>query len=537
MNSNKIIKAIGVFLLMGGFLSVVFYFVNENKNKIDSASATEEKIIIEISKGNVEIGEIPFDMPELRFPEFPENYCNIRDYGAIGNGENKNSQAIAKAIDDCYQKGGGNVIFPEGKWLTGPIHFKSNINLYLDKGAEIVFTTNFDDYLPVVFSKFQGMEYYNFSPPIYARDCENIAITGRGKIIGNGEFWAKWARTPNSETERDRLFQMSQSNVPAEKRIFGQKDSGLRPSFIQFMNCKNILIEGVFIEDGPMWTVHPIYSENMIIKDIKMRTFSMNTDGIAIDSSKNILIEDSEFSTGDDSISIKSGLENEGLRVNRPSENIVIRKLRFAKGHGGVAIGSEISGGVRNVFIEKCFFNGTSSGFRIKSTKSRGGYIENIWVKNNKMNHVEENAIVFNMNYTSALNSKDVSRLTSLKNIQVENLEGDSAEEGVDIFGQRNGIMERILFKDIWLKQGKESELKYVKGIDFQNFSLSMQEGPLMFIDSSRDVNLINFQCENKDGYCLNITGKRTFNINVKNSGIDKSKIIVEDKAKNGVKF
>lgn len=535
MNSNKTTKIIGIVLLAGIFLLAVFFAVY--KNKKNNENAKEQEIVIEISKGKVDMGNIPFGMPALQFPEFAGNTCNVKDYGAIGNGKRKNSEAIKKAVDDCFQKGGGNVIFPAGKWLTGQIHFKSNINIHLEKDAEIIFTTDFDDYLPVVFSKFQGMEYYNFSPPIYAKDCENIAITGQGKIIGNGEFWAKWARTPNSEKERSRLFQMSQNNILSEERIFGQKDSGLRPSFLQFVNCKNILIEGVSIENGPMWTIHPIYSENMIVKDIKMHTFSMNTDGVAIDSSRNILIENSEFSTGDDSVSIKSGLEDEGIQMNRPSENIVIRNSKFAKGHGGVAIGSEISGGVHNVLVEKCFFDGTSSGFRIKSTKSRGGYIEDIWVKNNTMNNIEENVVVFNMDYTSALNNEKALRPTRLKNIQIDSLEGYSIDEGIDIFGQKSGIMEGIIFKNIKLRQGKKSDLEYVNGIEFQNFSLSMQGGPAMLIDGSRNVKLINFQCENGENYCLDIEGKRTFNIDLKNSGIDKEKIIIEDKAKSGIKF
>lgn len=528
MNRSKIIKIIGLVLVIF-FAILAFFVISKNKkinNRLLNSGVAEE----------IKIENAPFDMPVIKVPKFPDNLCSIEKYGAIGDGKFINTEAIKKAIDDCYQKGGGRVIFSEGKWLTGPIHFKSNINIYLDKNAEVVFTTNFKDYLPVVFSKFQGMEYYNYSPPIYAKDCENIALTGEGKIEGNGEFWAKWARTPNSETERERLFQMSLNNIPAEERIFSQENSGLRPSFIQFVNCQNILIEGITIGDGPMWTIHPIYSENIIIRDVNIKTHSMNTDGIVIDSSKNVLVENSDFSTGDDSIAIKSGLEDEGIKINRPSENIVIRNCNFSEGHGAIAIGSEMSGGVRNIFIEDCFFKGTGSGLRIKSTRSRGGFIENIWMENIKMDNVEEAAIVFNMQYTSALKNKNVSRVPALKNIFVKNINGKSLERAVDIIGQKDGVMENIIFEDIQLEEGKKSELKYAKDISFKNVSLKISEGPVLVIESSRDINLENIKCENNGEECLSIKGEKTFNVNIEKSGISKEKIFIEDKAKSGVK-
>lgn len=530
VKNAKTLKIAGaIFLLLAVFFAI-------EKNKKENKDIKKTGNLLNIETAEIKIENVPFDMPAINVPKFPNNSCNVENYGAIGDGKFINTEAIKKAIDDCFKKGGGKVIFPEGKWLTGPIHFKSNINIYIKKGAEIVFTTNFDDYLPVVLSKFQSMEYYNFSPPIYARDCENIALTGEGKIEGNGEFWAKWARMPEMELEREKLFKMSQENVPAEERIFGREDSGLRPSFIQFVNCKNILIEGITIGDGPMWTIHPIFSENIIIRNVNVKTHSMNTDGVAIDSSRNILIENSHFSTGDDSIVIKAGLEDEGIRVNRPSENIVVRNCDFSEGHGAVAIGSEMSGGVRNVFVKDCSFRGASSGFRIKSTRSRGGFIENIWVSDVVMNQIREEAVVFNLQYTSALKNKSASRVPILRNIHVNNMSGDCLGRAVDIVGQKDGIMENISFENINLAQGKKSELKYAKGISFRNISLKINDGPVLVIESSRDINLENLKCENNGEECLSVKGEKTSNVNIEKSGISKEKILIEDKAMGGVK-
>ncbi|MDO8529630.1 MAG: glycoside hydrolase family 28 protein [bacterium] len=520
IKNKKILIIFAISILL--FLGLVFFLKNRKWNN-DSNN-----------------GKIPFDMPAISLSEFPDNTCDIKNYGAIGDGNFINTQSIKNAVEDCYQKGGGEIIFPKGKWLTGPIHLKSNINLHLEKDSEIIFTANLDDYLPVVFSKFQGMEYYNFSPPIYANGAENIALTGSGKIFGNGNFWEKWASIDNSEIQREKLFQMSKAGIPAEERIFGQKDSGLRPSFIQFVNCKNIFIEGLTIENGPMWTIHPIYSENIIIKNVNIYTYSMNTDGVAIDSSKNVLIEDSNFSTGDDAIAIKSGLEDEGIRINRPSENIVIRNSNFSESHGSVAIGSEMSGGVRNVLVENSIFSNSGSGLRIKSTSSRGGFVENIWLNNVKMHNIEGEAIVFNLRYESALKTRnaEASRTPIIKNIYIKNVSGNSMDKAIGIFGLKDGIMENIFFKNIELQSKNKSDLKYARNIEFENVSLKIdKDEPVFSIESSKDIKFKNFKCENYGGICFDVKGRSTSNINFKEAGIRKERIHIEDGIENNVEL
>jgi len=516
-NKKTIIIFIALTFLL---LSLGFFLKNKyaQRDDIKNTDYVEDKI-----------SEAPFTMPLLNRPQFPKNICNIKDYGAIGDGIFVNTRPIKEAIADCFQKGGGKIIFPKGKWLTGPIHLKSNINLYLDKNSEITFTSNLDDYLPAVFTKFQGMEYYNFSPPIYAKDCENIALTGSGKISGNGDFWEEWASIDNSEIQREKLFQMSQSNIPVEKRVWGTKDSGLRPSFIQFISCRNILIEGLTVENGPMWTIHPVYSENIIVKGVSINTHSANTDGIAIESSKNILIEDSAFSTGDDAIAIKSGLEDEGLRTNRPSENIVIKNSKFTNGHGAIAIGSEMSGGVRNVFIADSTFDSTNSGLRLKSADSRGGFIENIWMKNIKMNMIRNEAIVFNLKYKTALSAK-ILREPLLRNIHIENIDGKFLHKAFDIIGLPNGKMENIFFKNIDFQAEDGSDMKYAKNIEFENVSLkTISSKHALQVRDSQNIKFKNFKCENSSNLCLNIEGRKTLNINLKESGLEKACFSIEN--------
>ncbi len=338
-------------------------------------------------------------MSQIKKPQIPERQCNILDYGAIGDGKTKNTEAIKQAIGDCSQKGGGKVIFPAGKWLTGQIHFLDNIELSLVKDAEINFSDDRNDYLPLVFSRYQGMEYFNYSPLIYANNCRNIAITGEGKLIGNGVMWRVWSDKPQDPNAGAELLAMVKAGVPAEQRIFGEQ-YGLRPSFIQFINCKNILVQGISIEDGPMWTIHPIYSENIIIDNVKIDTYGINTDGVDVDSSKNVLIKNSDISAGDDAISIKAGLGEDGLRINKPAENVIIKNCKMRDGHSGISIGSELTGGVKNIIMQNNTFDSTEDGFKIKSSPGRGGIVENIWLDGSNM-LVNSHAISLDMFYGS----------------------------------------------------------------------------------------------------------------------------------------
>jgi polygalacturonase len=417
--------------------------------------------------------KIPFAFTEPRALSFPENICNIADFGAIPDGETKNTESFRKAIETCAEKGGGKVFVPEGQWLTGAIHLKSNINLNLHDKAEIIFSDNPDDYLPVVFTRFEGMELYNYSAFIYAKDAQNIAITGKGTLNGQDQFWQSWKTGEKKSIEK--LADMIKKDTPSEERIFGFQDSGLRPSFIEFVNCQNIWLENFFITSSPRWTIHPIYCENILMDNLRVETLGFNSDGIVIDSSKNVLIENCTLKTGDDTIAIKSGLEKDGWRVNRPSENIVIRNTKIEEGHSGIAIGSEMSGGVRNVFLYNLYLDGIDQGIRAKSTKSRGGYVENVWAKNISINIATNSAFQIDSTYPASAIKSNNKKAPIMRNFFVENLSVGNVKRAIVIEGLKNEPISDISFFNIRAKSQKSNLLKDCKNINFKKSSF---EGP-----------------------------------------------------------
>ena len=262
----------------------------------------------------------PFPMPQLQRPAFPERVVSIVDHGAVPGGTVKNTAAIAATIKAVADAGGGRVLVPAGRWLTGPVHLRSNIDLHLAAGAVLVFSDVFADYLPAVLVRAGGIELYNYSPLLYARNCENIAITGPGRLDGNSRAWWPWAKKETREG-----FAMGAKGVPVEQRIFGTPEAAIRPSFVTFLECKNVLLEGFTIGSGPNWTIHPVYCENIIIRRVNMITEGPNNDGIDPDSCRNMLIEHCDISTGDDCVVLKSGYDQDGRRVGRPTENVVMR--------------------------------------------------------------------------------------------------------------------------------------------------------------------------------------------------------------------
>jgi len=319
----------------------------------------------------------PFEMPQLQRPQFPKRTFSIADFGAVADGETKNTGSIADAIAACAKAGGGRVLVPPGRWLTGPIQLKSNVNLHLAAGSTLLFSQDFNDYLPVVFVRWAGHECYNFSPFIYARDCENIAVTGPGTLDGKGEPWWEWI--PDKEKAAiKKIYNAEENGIPVKDRIFGVPGAGLRPEFVSPINCRNVLFEGFTLVDGPFWSVNPVYCENVIARDLKIITRHPNGDGVNANSCRNMLVEHCYFHTDDDAVAIKAGMNADGRRVNKPCENIVVRHI-YSKGPrwGSISIGSDISGGVRNVLVRDVHFDGTLLGFQIKSAPRRGGYVEN----------------------------------------------------------------------------------------------------------------------------------------------------------------
>ena len=305
--------------------------------------------------------QVPEILRRIKPPVFPKRDFDITRYGALGDGRTSCTEAFRKAIAACNNAGGGRVLVPRGAFLTGAIHLKSNVNLHVSQGATIKFSTNPLEYLPPVFTRFEGTECMNYSPFVYSFEQENIAITGQGTLDGSAsdENWWAWARRrPGgsdalARADMTRLKELAERGVAVAERIFGERHY-LRPNFIQPYRSKNVLIEGVRIINSPMWEIHPVLCTNVTIANVNINSHGPNNDGCDPESCSDVLIKNCDFNTGDDCIAIKSGRNADGRRLHVPSQNIVIQECRMRDGHGGVTIGSEISGGVRNVFAENC---------------------------------------------------------------------------------------------------------------------------------------------------------------------------------------
>jgi polygalacturonase len=350
---------------------------------VSSLGAAEDKSSVSGSAGAWD--QVPGILKRIVPPVFPDRSFNVKDYGAEGDGATDCTDAFRKAIEACHEGGGGIVLVPDGTYLTGAIHLKSHVNLRLSAGAVIRFSTDPQKYLPVVFTRFECTEVMNYSGLIYAMDQVNIAITGSGTLDGQGDAWWGW-KGSKSSGDIKALVDMGNRSVPVEQRVFGDGHF-LRPNLLQPVRCTNVLIEGIKVMNSPMWTIHPVYCQNVTIRQVTAEGSGPNTDGCDPDSCRDVLIRDCVFSNGDDCIAIKSGRDADGHRVHIPCENVVIQGCVFKNGHGGVTLGSETAGDIRTVFAEDCAFNSPNldMALRFKTGPARGGTVENVYIRNCKI--------------------------------------------------------------------------------------------------------------------------------------------------------
>ncbi len=415
-------------------------------------------------------------------PKFKNKNYDIRKFGAKAGGTVDCRAAINKAIAECSKKGGGHVVVPAGEWLTGAIELKSNVNLHISKGATLKFAMNREAYLPVVHTRWEGMELMHISPLIYAYEQTNIAVTGEGTLDGQGKsfFW-KWHGNPRyggdpnkvaQRTARAKLYEYMDRNASVAERIFGGPEDYLRPQFIQPYKCKNVLVEGVKIVDSPMWEVHPVMCENVTVRNIHVETHGPNNDGCNPESCKDVLIENCHFDTGDDCIAIKSGRNNDGRRLNTPSENIIIRNCMFKDGHGGITVGSEISGGVRNVFAHDNKLDSPDlwTAIRFKNNASRGGKLENFYYRNNTIGTVSRAVIEIDFNYEEGAKG---SHTPLVRNVQIDGLTCGSGNRAVDLQGLDNAPIYDVSLKNCTFGEMKNKNvIKNVKGIKLENVTI-----------------------------------------------------------------
>lgn len=354
---------------------------------------------------------VPSILQRIVPPVFPNRDFPVTNFGAKGDGQTDCTRAFSDAIAACSRAGGGRVVVPSGRFASGAIHLASNVNLHVESGATIAFSPDPAKYLPVVLTRFEGVEVMGYSPLIYAVDCQNVAVTGSGTLDGgaDNDHWWPWKGTtafgwkagePNQNPARTRLFQMAEQGVAPPSRVFGD-GSYLRPSFIQPYRCRNVLVEGVRIVKSPMWEIHPVLSRNVTVRDVSIDTHGPNNDGCNPESCRDVLIEKCFFDTGDDCIAIKSGRNADGRRLAAPSENIVVRDCEMRDGHGGVTIGSEISGGCRNVFAERCRMDSPNldRALRFKNNAARGGVIEHVYMRDVTVGQVADAVLSIDFYY------------------------------------------------------------------------------------------------------------------------------------------
>jgi len=387
----------------------------------------------------------PFEMPVISYPDFSNcEKFTITDFGAKPGDQEQTSKAITKAIAEANKIGGGIVVIPEGEWLTGQIHFKSNVNLHLNKGAVLLFSGNPEDYLPAVHTTWEGMECYNYSPLIYAYECRNVAITGQGELKAKMDVWTEWFARPRAHMNSlKRLYNLASYNKPVEERQMVNDSAHFRPQFIQFNRCENVLMEGITVTNSPFWTIHPYLSKNIVIRDIKVFAHGHNNDGIDPEMSQNVLIENCILDQGDDAISIKSGRNQDAWRLNTPSKNIVIRNLTVKNGHQLVALGSELSGGIENVLIDSCVvFDGAKLNHLlfIKTNERRGGFVRNIYMTNTSAGKIDlgilgiETDVLYQWRDLVPTVER---KLTPIKDIYLNNIQATNVQFISRILGQK----------------------------------------------------------------------------------------------------
>ncbi len=418
---------------------------------------------------------LPGVLARIQPPVFPDRDFPITRFGAVADGRTDATAAFRAAIEACHHAGGGRVVVPPGVFLTGPIHLKTNVNLHVSEGATIRFRRDPAAYLPAVLTRWEGVELMNYSPLVYAYEQTNVAVTGKGTLDGqaDAEHWWPWKRNGHPQSQkpdRDRLFAQAEAGVPVAERVYGAGHY-LRPQFVQPYRCTNVLIEGVTITNAPMWVIHPVLSRNVMVRGVTIVSAGPNNDGCDPESSTDVLILDSLFDTGDDCIAIKSGRNADGRRLAAPSERVVVRGCRMRAGHGGVTIGSEVSGSVRDVFVEKSVMSSPDleRGIRFKTNAMRGGTIENVFVRDVEIGEVGS-AIDIDMLYEEGASGPF---LPVVRNVRVDRMTVRKARYAFFIRGLEASPVAGVSVRDSAFRGVAEaSRLEHVEELVLRNVAL-----------------------------------------------------------------
>lgn len=427
-------------------------------------------------------GEMEAVLARIKPPVFPKRDFDITKYGATGDGQTKCTDAIKKAIQACHAAGGGRIVVPKGTFLTGAIHLESNTNLYVDEGATLLFSTDPNDYLPVVYTRFESTECMNYSPFIYAFEKDNVAVTGPGTLDGQADatHWWDWTRKARAGATRDQktsakndvqtlVEEMGNKDVPVKDRVFGSGHY-LRPNFIQPYRCKNVLLEGFTVKRSPMWELNPTLCQNVTVRSVNVDCPNgPNNDGCDPDACTDVLIEKCTFSTGDDCIAIKSGRNRDGRRVGVPTSNVIVQDCVMKDGHGGVSIGSEVSGGMKNIWVRRCQMSSPhlQRGLRIKTNSYRGGDIQNIWFTNVTVGQVADAVVQVTFYYEEGPGGPFK---PTVKNIVVADVTCDKSQYGLDLQGYPDDPISGVTLSNCTFNNAsKDNNFQNVEGVKVSN--------------------------------------------------------------------
>ncbi len=509
-----------------------------------------------------------FELPKIYAPHFKRDTFNILNYGAIADGLTLNSVAINKTIDECAKQGGGTVLIPRGSFVTGPIIMKSNINLHLAKGAFIIFTKDFDQY-PLVRSSFEGVDAARCQSPVVAENLENIGITGEGIMNGNGFYWrpikkdklteSQWKAHQNKyggliAADGKTWYSSSKALKAALTNNIGKLTDGktlkdfedvkdyMRPNMIRISQCKNILIEGVTFENSPAWTTHITMSEHITVRSLKVKNiwYGANTDAIDLESCKNALLEDCNFDTGDDGITIKSGRDADGRKRGMPTKDVIVKNCTVYHAHGGFVVGSEMSGGVNNMFVSNCTFIGSDIGLRFKTTRGRGGMVENIYVNNINMKDIPAEAILFDMYYMAkdpvvlagekreppVVEFKPVDETTpQFQNFYFRNITCNGAAKGIFVRGIPEMHIKNILIENAVIQADEGIDIQEASNISLNNFTMiTKNTNPVAYILNSDNITINNLKYKDSADVLAMVQGERTKAVNILNTNTLKAK-------------
>ncbi len=507
--------------------------------------------------------DIEFEMQQINEPVIPDFSVSISDFGAVSDGATLNTEAFAKAIDAVSEKGGGKVIVPAGIWLTGPVILKSNLEIYTEPGALIIFSTDKDLY-PIIETSFEGLDTWRCISPIYGKNLENVALTGSGVWDGSGDAWRFVSKNKLTDEQWKKLvasggflndrgdawypseqfkiaMETSEMNVPTHLKTKEEYEAirdFLRPVMVSIQNSKNVMLNGPTFQNSPAWCLHPLMVENLIVKNVTVKNpwYSQNGDGIDVESCKNVLVENCNFDVGDDAICIKSGKNEDGRRRGVPCENLVIRDNIVYHGHGGVTVGSEMSGGVKNMHVSNCTFMGTDVGLRFKSTRGRGGVVEDIFISNIRMTNIPTNAISFNLYYGGKSMSQLIAEGGQLmenqpepvseetpqfKNISIKDITLKGASQAVYMQGLPEMNLENISLSDMKLEADNGFLIVDAKGVKIDNVVLQTSNETAFQFFNCQNVEAENVVFNSESSSAIKINGGKTENISL-SSGQDK---------------